>query len=488
MKKIFLYISILGLCTTAESCRDSYLDTVPTSSISAESIVQTADNMMLSINGMHRSMYSRQNSSQGQVGQSGIMIMMDAMGEDLVFPSVGNNWYLSSVRWEGQANENSSDDIYPWRFYYKLIRNANVLINGGTNASGDESVKKNALGQAYAFRAFSHFQLVQLYAKRYDGKPNPMGVPLRLEPNDDPLARSSVEEVYKQINEDLTKSIKLLEGVKRLHKSHFDVQVVRGLKARVALILGDYKEAATQANLARKGYTLMSNEDYKSGFNKLDNAEWIWGSQIKEDQSEYFGNFGAYMSRNYSSTNIRTNPKAVNVLLYNKFPKTDVRTQVIDPTGKHTSLELPKNFAKYPYTSQKFLSVATGDSRMDVPYMRAAEMYLIEAEALAKDGDEAGSKKVFNELSKNRNPKYEDTKKTGAAYIEEILDSRRLELWGEGFRFLDLKRLNLPLNRTGSNHKSTVINNVFEKPVGDEGWVFLIPRRELNANPLLKQN
>lgn len=488
MKKIFSYITLLGLFFSLEACRESYLETTPTSDISAESITKTADNMMLSINGMHRSMYVRQNSDQGHTGQSGVMIMMDALGEDLVFTTTGNNWYVSTVRWLDQQNENSGNLLYPWRFYYKLIRNANVLIKDGANASGDETVKKNALGQAYAFRAFAHLQLIQLYAKRYDGTPNPNGIPLRLEPNDDPLARSSVEDVYKQINADLDQAITLLTGVKRIHKSHFDTQVVRGLKARVALLLGNYDEAATQAKLARKGYQLMDNATYRSGFNDLNNNEWMWGSQIKEDQTAYYGNFGAYMSRNFSSTNIRQNPKAINTLLYNKFPAEDVRTQVVDPKGEHASLSLPKNFRKYPYTSQKFLSVATGDSRMDVPYMRAAEMYLIEAEALARAGKEAESKVVFGELSLNRNPQYTPTTATGTAYLNEILDSRRLELWGEGFRFLDLKRLNQPLDRKGSNQDPIVVSDALYVPAGDAKWTFLIPRRELDANPLISQN
>ncbi|MEC5394507.1 RagB/SusD family nutrient uptake outer membrane protein [Bergeyella sp. RCAD1439] len=488
MKKIYSYLVLGILLLSVSSCREDYLETVPTDTISSESIVETADNMMLSINGMHRSMYTRQNRNQGQSGQSGIMIMLDALGEDVVFTTTGNGWFVSTVRWLDQQNENSSNMLYPWRFYYMLIRNANVLINGGQNASGSEVVKRNALGQAYAFRAFSHFQLVQLYASRYDGTPNAKGIPLRLEANDDPLARSSVEEVYKQINLDLDKSLELLTGVTRVHKSHFDVNVVRGLKARVAMVLGNYEVAAEQARLARQGYALMDNGTYLSGFNKLDNNEWIWGSQIREDQTALFANFGAFMSRNFNSTNIRQNPKAMNTLLYRKFPKTDVRTQVVDETGAHVGLGLARNFSKYPYTSQKFLSVSSGDSRMDVPYMRAAEMYLIEAEALARAGREVESKVVFTEFSKNRNPQYVETASVGAAYITEILDSRRIELWGEGFRFLDLKRLNMPLDRNGANHSSVVINNIFDVPAGDSKWTFLIPRRELNSNTLLEQN
>lgn len=491
MKKIFIYLSVAAGFLSMESCRNEYLETKPTSSISALSITETADNMMLSINGMHRSMYSRQNDNQGQPGHGGAMMVLDAMGDDVIFPSTGSSWFLSSVRWQDHRSDVGTTPLFIWRFYYKLIRNANVIINDGDKATGNANTKRNAIGQAYAFRAFSHFQIVQAYAKRYDkNSPNPDGIPLRLIASDDPLARSSVEEVYAQINSDLDKALELLSGINRLHKSHFNENVVRGLKARVALTMENYTLAAEEAKKARQGFALMSNATYKAGFNSINNSEWIWGNEIISDQTNYFGNFGAYMSRNFSSLVIRNTPRAVNKLLYDKFPATDVRTQVFDPTGQHTALNLPTNpqFLKYPYTSQKFLAVSTGDSRVDVPLMRSAEMYLIEAEALAKAGKEAESKAVFTEFSKNRNPNYVTTTATGNDYINEILDSRRLELWGEGFRFFDLKRLNQPLNRTGINYPTTVVNGMWTVPAGDVTWQFVIPRRELDANPLLKQN
>lgn len=490
MKRIFLSISLCGVLLGLQSCNSDYLETTPTQQISATSITETADNMMLSINGMHRSMYYRQNSSQGQNGHTAMMIISDVLGDDVVFPTAGNGWFLSSIRWQDHRTETSGNLIYPWRFYYKLIRNANVIINGGQGASGSEATKNNAIGQAYAFRAFSHFQLIQLYAKRYDANtPNPDGIPLRLDTSDDPLARSSVEEVYAQIIKDLDTAADLLSRAgNRIHKSHFNVNVVKGLKARVALTMGDYATAATEARAARAGFALMDNATYKAGFNKLSNGEWIWGCEIVADQTDYFGNFGAYMSRNYNSTNIRTAPKVVSKSLYEKFPATDVRTQVIDPTGNHTNLSLASTYRKYPYTSQKFLAVSSSESRMDVPFMRAAEMYLIEAEALAKNNNETEAKAVFIEFSKNRNSTYTTSTATGQAFINEILDSRRLELWGEGFRFFDLKRLNLPLKRNTAEHNSTVVANVFEVPAGDNQWQFLIPRRELDANPLIKQN
>ncbi|MCK7529966.1 MAG: hypothetical protein MZV63_02340 [Marinilabiliales bacterium] len=160
------------------------------------------------------------------------------------------------------------------------------------------------------------------------------------------------------------------------------------MQARVALTMQDYTAAAAFATQARTGYSLMTNSEYTGGFNNYTNREWMWGATVIPDQTTYFYSYFAYMSRNFSSTNIRGNPKAINRVLYNDpiFTATDVRKANFDPTGLHTSLALPSNFTKYPYTSQKYLAAGGADSRGDVVYMRAAEMLLIEAEAYARMG------------------------------------------------------------------------------------------------------
>lgn len=505
-KRIAILSSALLVLSLSSSCSSDYLETDPTTAVSEESAYSSASNLMAIINGMHRDMYYRQNSNQGQNGQGGIMIMMDALGEDLVFPSTGNGWYVSTVRWQDQVNENGANDFYPFQFYYALIRNANLVIANGpsvpTANAAEAATVKQAIAEAYAFRAFSYYMLVQIYGKRYvpNTTNSQLGVPIRLVANEVPLARNTVEEVYTQINSDIAEALSRLSN-SRPTKSHFNDKVVLGLRARVALTQGNYTLAASSAALARAGFTLMDNATYVAGFNNLEgNGEWIWGATIIADQTDYFGNFGAYMSRNYNSTNIRQNPKAMSSKLYALFPNTDIRKKLVDPTGNHAgavasppspaipAVSLPGTYSKFPYTSQKFLSVSASDSRVDVPYMRAAEMYLIEAEAKARLGDEAGSKLVFDVFTKNRNPSYPGATTTGAAYITEILNSRRMELWGEGFRFLDLKRLNQGLDRTGANHSAVVVNNVLTVSSTDNRWEYLIPRAEINANPLIVQN
>jgi hypothetical protein len=121
--------------------------------------------------------------------------------------------------------------------------------------------------------------------------------------------------------------------------------------------------------------------------------------------------------------------------------------------------------------------------------MRSAEMYLIEAEARARQGgqDAAARTALFN-LNSLRDPNYVLSANSGQALIDEIMFYRRVELWGEGFRFTDLKRLNLPLNRNGIPNHLVALAVIFDVPVGDDKWQWLFPQDELNANPSIVQN
>jgi hypothetical protein len=299
-----------------------------------------------------------------------------------------------------------------------------------------------------------------------------------------------VAKVYEQINADLDQAITLLTGAPaRANKSHINLNVAQGFKARVALTQQNWQVAATMAAAARSGISLMSNTQYQAGFNDYTNPEWIWGVRQVSDQTTYFYSFFAYMSADFNSTNIRTNPKAINSKLYDQIPTTDVRSKLFDPTGANTSFPIPPGGVRKPYQNKKFLSGGgSGSSIGDVVLMRAAEMYLIEAEAKARLGQDAGAQDALFTLLKNRDASYTKSTKTGTALINDILLQRRIELWGEGFRFYDLKRLNQPLDRTGANHDASVAV-VLTIPVDDVRWEFLIPQDEINnSNGLVRQN
>jgi len=498
MKRAKYNILIMAaLAILLGSCEKSYLDTVPTDQVSSESAFTTTTNAMQALNGIHRMMFQQHNSRQDQSGEGGINIYRDMMGEDLVCTAAGNGWHNNVYKWLDHRNIQSAADYAPWYLYYRFTANANMIINNIDNAVGPEAEKNIIKGQALVYRAWSHFNLVQLYAKRYvKGAQNTqLGVPLMLTNNIDGQPRNTVEEVYAQVLTDLDEAIVLLQDYNRANKSHMNAAVAKGIKARVALAKQDYVNAAAWAADARAGLPLMSTAQYTTGFNDYTNPEWMWGSHVIPDQTTYFYSFFAYMSRNFSSTNIRGNPKAINSLLYDNpiFTDTDVRKANFDPTGQHATLNppLPSNFTRFPYTNQKFLAAGGADSRGDVVYMRVAEMYLIEAEAYARMGghdDEAlAALNTLREARETVPGNYVPSINTGQDLIDEIMLNRRLELWGEGFRFTDLKRLDQALDRTGANHQ---INLCVEMtiPAGDTRWQWLIPKQEMDANPEMVQN
>ncbi|MGO3655352.1 MAG: RagB/SusD family nutrient uptake outer membrane protein, partial [Sphingobacterium sp.] len=400
--------------------------------------------------------------------------------EDLVMTAAGNGWFNSEYKWQSHTSATANIVRDNYGMYYAVIGNANMIIANIDDAVGPDEEKNFIKGQAYAYRAWAYYQMVQLYGKRYvnGGDNSGMGMSIVIEPNTEPVPRSTVEETYAQINSDIEEAISLLsDGHDRPHKSHLNVNVAKGIKARVALTQQNWDIAAQSASEAREGFALMNQEQYTAGFSDISTSEWLWGIEHRADQTTYFYGYFAYVG-NFSSTNTRGNPKAINSTLYKHLSDTDIRATLWDPTGEDPNFVIADGGARYPYMTQKFLLADPSNSAGDLVFMRAAEMYLIEAEAKANLQQDVQARELLNELIETRDPKYAITL-SGDALLEEILMQRRLELWGEGFRFYDLKRLNQSLNRRGSNHNTTLAQ-VMSVAVGDARWQFLIPQGEID--------
>jgi hypothetical protein len=491
MKNKILILLAFVFSMISFSCETVYLDASPTASIDAGAAYSTTKNASAAINGIYRSFVVRYLGSQGHSGHPAMMIILDHLGEDMVLGTTAASWHVGETRWTAHRSDVNVLSQFPYEMYYRFIGNANIGIANIDKAVGPQSDKNTLKGEALALRAFSYFNLVQIYGKRYDAaaKPNAqLGIPLVLEPTTEGKARNTVEEVYTQINKDLDAAAALLTSA-RANKSHINLNVVKGLQARVALVQQNWANAAKYAAEARVGYMPMSAAQYADGFQEITNSEWMWGFDHLEDQTEYFGGYHSYISCNYNSTVIRTYPKAINSLLYNQISPTDVRAKMWVRTPTAANSIVPPGGVRVPFINQKFRlpGVPSTSAMGDVPYMRAAEMYLIEAEAKVRLGDNAGAATVLNSLVRTRDADYVTSTKTGTALLEEILLHRRIELWGEGHRFLDLKRTNAPLNRNGANHIASVVL-LYDVAPGDVRWEFLIPRREINSNTAIVQN
>lgn len=495
MKNIKISTWLLGIALVSFSaCKKDYLDTFPSDQVAASDATSSTKNAFAALNGIHRLLYV-QYDNQPQGGECGAMIMRDLMGEDVILSSAnGRLDFVGHVRYIDHRNVNSANTRFLFRMYYRVIANANVLIAGIDGATGPQADKDFIKGQALAYRAWSHFQLVQLWGDRFKaGDANSgLGISLQLTPALDPKPRSTVAEVYTQINSDLDAAIPLLVNYNRsvgdlaTSKSQINSNVAYGFKARVALAQQDWDVAATNAAKAYQGFALMSNAQYTAGFNDATNTEWIWGSHQITDQNTFFYSYFASMGANFNGSNIRTQPKAINGALWEALPATDIRKAVFSKTG--AGVPVPPGGAKVPYHAQKYLAASASLSTGDVPLMRSAEMMLTEAEARARAGQFTEAQDVLFAFVSNRDAAYVKSVNTGPALIDEIMFHRRVELWGEGFRFTDLKRLDLPLDRTLAPNTNLAVSQIDKVPTGDKLWQWLFPQDELNTNPVLVQN
>ena len=496
MKKLlFLLITIAAFT----SCKKEYFDKGPTGEVDDVSIYATTGNATNVINGIYRYLYIRF-GEQNTPGQGGVMLMLDFMGED-VHQALGT-WYTlpgsGTGGWISHKNDNSSYVAYPFRMYYRCIGNSNALIENIDQAVGLQPDKNRLKAEALTMRAWSYFNLVQIYGKRYDSSAIPntqLGVSMPLKFSDQKLPRSSVEEVYAQINKDLSDAVELFAIASAPAttnvKSHLGLRAALAITARVALTQQFYNKAiqATQQVISLGGSSLMSNAQYQAGFNDLSNPEWIWGAFVQDDQGDVFGSYMGQISLDANTSYVRGVPKRINQALYDLIPSTDVRKNMWEPAPTATNFPLPTTaFVRTPYMSRKF-KIRNLPTIGDVPYIRLAEMYLILAEANARLGREVPARQALFTLTVNRNPSYVLSTNTGAALITEILNNRRVEFWAEGFRFYDLKRLNLPLDRTVvPNYVSASAGGVLQIPAGSNLWQFSIPITEIQANPNSSQN
>lgn len=198
------------------------------------------------------------------------------------------------------------------------------------NMAGTESDKNYIKAQALTFRAYSYFMMSQLYCYRWADSNNgaSRGLPLRLDLSTGELAASSLGEVYAQVYSDLDEAIAAYNASdnKRASNDNYspDLSVAYAIYARAALTRQDWSNAAKYATLARQGYSLMTNEDYLSGFN-TPNDEWIWSVYSAPDQTLYYYGFFAYQGSNSSANICRNYPCAMSKALYDQIPETDIR-------------------------------------------------------------------------------------------------------------------------------------------------------------------
>jgi hypothetical protein len=489
MKKYFIIVSAFALALT--SCSKKYLNEItPNDGSIATNLVfvnkATVDNAMTGCYYlMQRYVFNRQNMYGWKTAQ----FNFDMRGNDLI--SDPANWWLYENNWSDNAYgriATADRNAQIWNLCYKVIDNANAIIEGVPSISESQSVKDQLTGEARALRAWAYFQLARIYQFTYAKDPNAPGVPLRtksvLTSTTEELTagvpRSPLKDVYALITSDLEYAVGVMTST-RVDKYRFNKNVVQGILAEVyqEMAMSDatlWTKAVSNAVAARTGFPLMSAADYKAGFNDAKNAEWMWAIQFNASQSLSFAGFFGYIEpTNTPNTSFkpRYNDIYVNSTFVNLFSATDARNVFLPAPAQSSSRPWKK------WVTTKFQDNASQSG--DLVEMRSSEMYLIEAEGLAQQNQLEPAKDALYVLQLKRDPAaVRSTAATKDALINEILVERRKELYGEmGVEYFDLKRYQRPLVRDGIQWAMLNI------PSTDNRWRWQIPQTEMDANKAL---
>ena len=510
MKKFkYSFIASALLSVSLVGCYD--MDTEPLgSTITAdqkeETIAANPERIEASATAVTALMSAYQNTvgNHADFGYPSIMLLTDCRGIDMVCEDIGYNWFTMPVTYEDINNTYWATYLY-WRTCYKQIYAANSLAKIIDPETTDPSLMFY-LAQAYAIRAFDYFTLAQMYQHTYVGNEEMPCVPVITEENMDAAgaegcARASVAEVYEQILTDLGNAITLLENstMSRKDKRYVSAEVAYGLRARVNLVMNNWvgaKEDAAKALELTDATPYTAEQVSKPGMSDIDDASWMWGVLIAETddvvQSAII-NWPSHMgSLNYGYASVGA-WRCISQSLYGAIPATDVRKGwFLDENGvsPYLTAEQAAYVAEagcYPYTQMKFGTyndvVYTNVNANDIPLMRVEEMYLILAEAQAMAGDAAtGAATLQNFVSTYRDPAYVCNATESARVQDAVWMQRRIELWGEGFSYFDLMRLNKGVDRRGAGFQAEYTYNI---PAGDPALIYRLPKAEIEGNPLI---
>lgn len=525
MKTKYIFASLLVSSLAVTGCQD--MDTLPDGGIVTDSQKETVSTLnpergVAKVNAIFSTFNQAfPNSSalgaerHNDIGYPTVMLCLDSNTEDVVSDNNGYNWTGYDLTFEDRENTSLEGQMV-WNDLYSIVFAANNVV-GSIDEKTEDANEQFYLGQGLAARAFSYWVMAQLYQFNYKGNEDKPCVPLITEKNSEDASvngckRSSVKDVYTQIESDLNNAINLLTSaekgkVKRADKRYISLSVAYGLRARMYLSMHEYAKAADDAANAIKaakseGIAIASRDEVaKPTFWSVDETNWMWGIIISETDDVVdtgICNWPSHMgSLNYGYANY-SKGRQINKKLYNEIDDADIRKSWwLDAAAEAKEGFLSEEQTAFvvkqgykPYTQVKFGPyndvVGTTINANDIVLMRVEEMYLIAAEAYAEAGNLTEGKKYFSELTKNRltesastayDNKYSDNPQ------EAVYTQRRIELWGEGVIWFDVMRLNKGVDRRGCGFPNAEC--IFNIAPADDILLWRIPEAELQANKAL---
>lgn len=535
-----IYKSLIAAALSAPLLTGCIEDPIASSIITADQLQGSPKGVEALVWGMpgHLNVITLSPDNHFDFGYASMLHIRDVMTEDMYVRDAGGyNWFAP---WSSNSITLGMEYLvcqYPWNFYYEQILTTNsVLSVVPENPENPELRLYRAAGLSY--RAFVYLDI----ARQYEFLPTEFNAGLSDEGNDilgltvPIVTETTTEEQMRNnprvghddmvafIKKDLDEAIALYDGAATVaEKTIPTLAVAYGLMARLYLWDASYqdeikadaaaantafKEAERYARLAietSKATPLTREEwlDTTKGFNDASFSSWLFAGQyVTEDDVVQAGGirtWASFMSPEstygYCSPAQGAFPE-IGASLYKAIDDRDFRKlSFTAPEGSQLGEQIPfinNEFAQQnfdgPYISVKF---RPGNGNMEdytvgtataYPLMRVEEMYFIEAEAAAHQDAGRGKQKLLDFMRSYRFSTYSTRANTPEDVVKEIILQKRIELWGEGITFFDIKRLDYDVTRfyPGTNFEKGL--DTFNTN-GRPAWMnFVIVRQESDNN------
>lgn len=358
-----------------------------------------------------------------------------------------------------------------WAKGYSGVFRANILLKKLPGVPMDENTKKRFTAEAKFLRAYFYFDLVRFFK----------AIPLLTEPVEPDkmydVLQVAPADIYAQIEKDLKEAFTDLPATLAL-----TTQAGRATKAAAQALLGKvylqqkkYGPAATEfaavngtpGGTSQYGNKLLTSFADLFKVNNKFNSESIFEISFTNTSA---GGWGCVACTEGNVLNIMTGPRGYNRIdpaapdyvsgwsflvvtddLYNamkddpRLNATIANLKQLETDGKVTYQKGYMNtgyFLEKTAGRESFKWTGAGNMELNFPKnmydMRLADTYLLEAEALVMgNGDLVRAAALLNAV---RDRAYGDNLHHVAATMPNIKLERRLELAGEGHRWLDLVR------------------------------------------------
>lgn len=483
MKKYsFIFTSAL-IAVGLASCGRDFIDTEVTRYITNERKIELVDDpatigdmSAASVNSTY--MRLMQNTrSHDTFGLRAFQLATDLMCEDMVQTRhhfFGFDYNLDNF---GAPYRRT---LATWELFYDVISNMNRQLVEFLSKESTDPEYLALKSEPLAVRGIAYFHLVNFYQHTYVGHEQALGVPLMLLPTDEDKERATVQQVYDQIIQDLEFAVE--NGIYTESTKDADKAVAAAYLAKVYAQMERWADVERCAKIAQEGGAIDVTSIAPKGVVSKD-KDVLWGFDVNGQTSSLYASFPSHMdytTRGYAGFGVR---KVIHNLLYEKIPKKDSRRQLWVNTKEFPNLyKKVEPFGAKNYDQLKFIGPDQFES--DYVYIRVQDPILLEIEALVEQGKLPEAKTKLDEFVKRRNPEFvapEDQE----ALREEVRFQRRIELWGEGTNWLDMKRWKMIIDRTqaNTNHRLKLVMKT-----DDLRYLHKLPQRELDANKLLVQN